>query len=214
MKLFISLIISGVIAFSAYPTLVHAEKEIYINLWKRNLQLLDDGKIIKSYRIGVGTRHTPSPVGFFKIIDKRRNWFDGFGPRWMELNVGWGSFGIHGTDKPHSIGGFVSEGCIRMYDKQVEELYDLVSIGTKVTIDGPLTGHPDITYRVLVKGSRGALVQMVQNRLQAAGYYTGECNGRFDRLTEIAVKLYQKDHGLPVTAQIHYQDMLHMGIEE
>ncbi|MFD0717302.1 L,D-transpeptidase family protein [Paenibacillus sp. GCM10027626] len=214
MKWLISVILGGMIAISASPTFAHADKEIYINLWKRTLELQEDGKVIKTYRIGVGTRDTPSPMGVFKIVDKRRNWFDGFGPRWMELNVGWGTFGIHGTNKPYSIGGFVSEGCIRMYDKQVEELYDLVDIGTKVTIDGPLTGHPGVTYRILVKGSRGALVQIVQNRLQAAGYYNGECNGQFDRLTEIAVTQYQKDHGLKVTAQIHYEDLIHLGIEE
>lgn len=199
---------------NANPMYAYADKEIHINLWKRTLLLLDNGNVIKSYRIGVGTRDTPSPMGIFKIVDKRRNWFDGFGPRWMELSVGWGTFGIHGTNKPYSIGGFVSEGCIRMYDKQVEELYDLVNIGTKVTIDGPLTGHPDISYRIMVKGSRGALVKIVQHRLQAAGYYQGECNGLFNRLTEIALAEYQKDHGLRVTAQIHYEDMLHMGIEE
>lgn len=214
MKWLISIIVGGMIAISASPALAHADREIYINLWKRTLELHEDGKVIKTYRIGVGTKDTPSPVGVFKIVDKRRNWFDGFGPRWMELSVGWGTFGIHGTDKPYSIGGFVSEGCIRMYDKQVEELYDLVKVGTKVTIDGPITGHPNVAYRILVKGSRSALVQIVQNRLQAAGYYKGECNGQFDRLTEIAVTQYQKDHGLKVTAQIDYEDLLHLGIEE
>ncbi|USG67833.1 L,D-transpeptidase family protein [Brevibacillus ruminantium] len=184
MKWLFSLIVVGMIAITASQAPAHADKEIYINLWKRTLELKENGKVIKTYRIGVGTRDTPSPVGVFEIVDKRKNWFDGFGPRWMQLNVGWGTFGIHGTDKPYSIGGFVSEGCIRMFDNQVEELYDLVSVGTKVTIDGPLTGHPDITYRILVKGSRSALVQIVQNRLQAAGYYMGECNGQFDRLTK------------------------------
>jgi hypothetical protein len=132
----------------------------------------------------------------------------------MQLSVPWGTFGIHGTNKPYSIGGYVSEGCIRMYDKQVEELYELVHIGTKVTIDGPLTGHPDVTYRVLVTGSRGALVKIVQHYLAGAGLYKGECNGIFDKLTEQAVVLYQKQQKLPVTAQIHYEDLLRMGIIE
>jgi len=212
-KWVLSLLI-GVILLGVCSSEVYAEKEIKINLWERNLQLVDDGKVLKTYPIGPGTRHTPSPVGIFKIIDKRKNWYDGFGSRWMHLDVPWGSFGIHGTDKPHSIGGYVSEGCIRMFDNQVEELYDQVKIGTKVTIDGPLTGHPDVTYRILVKGSRGALVRMVQYHLQAAGYYKGECNGVFDDLTEKAVAAYQKDEGMPVTAQIHYSDLLHMEIVE
>lgn len=213
MKWFFLLLISGIV-ISSVPTPAFAEQEIVINLWKRTLELREDGKVIKHYRIGVGTRDTPSPMGVFTVIDKARNWGNGFGTRWMQLSVPWGSFGIHGTDKPFSIGGYVSEGCIRMHNREVEELYELVSMGTKVTIDGPLTGHRDITYRIMVNGSRGALVQIVQNRLRAAGYYSGECNGRFDRATEIALSRYQKDHGLRVTAQIHYVDLLHMGIIE
>lgn len=193
---------------------VYAEKEIFINLFHRTLQLREDGKVIKTYRIGSGTRETPSPVGIFKIIHKAKDWDYGFGTRWMHLSVPWGSFGIHGTDHPGSIGGYVSEGCIRMHNKEVEELYELVGIGTKVTIDGPLTGHKDVTYRVLVQGSAEALVLIVQNRLKAAGYYKGVCNGRFDARTELAVKKYQKDHGLRVTAQIHYEDLVHLGIIE
>jgi hypothetical protein len=208
------LVIFLCIAIVFFPIPAYAEKEIYINLWHRTLQLQENGKVLKTYRIGVGTRDTPSPMGVFKIIDKAENWYDGFGPRWMQLSVPWGAFGIHGTDEPHSIGGYVSEGCIRMYDHQVIELYKLVPMGTKVTIDGPLTGHPDVPYRLLVNGSRGALVKMVQHYLQGAGYYKGTCNGIFNRSTEIAVTRYQKDHHLPVTAQIDYDDFIYMGIFE
>jgi len=132
----------------------------------------------------------------------------------MEINVPWGTYGIHGTNKPGLIGRYVSHGCIRMKNKDIEEIYRQVSVGTPVIIDGPLTGHKDITYRVLVLGSRGTLVQIVQNRLQAGGYYKGRAHGKFDRLTEIAVYLYQKEHGLPKTGQIHKEDLLHMGIIE
>ncbi|WCK55061.1 L,D-transpeptidase family protein [Aneurinibacillus sp. Ricciae_BoGa-3] len=228
MRLLICLFLVGVLfCVCSQPAL--AKNEIYINLWDRTLKVQDKGKVIKTYRInpdaqniraikqyriGPGTKDTPTPVGIFTIVVKKKNWYNGFGSRWMQLSVPWGTFGIHGTNKPYSIGGYVSEGCIRMYDQQVEELYELVDIGTKVTIDGPLTGHPDVTYRVLVCGSRGALVKLVQHHLQAAGFYKGECNGIFDQLTEKAVVLYQKQQKLPVTAQIHYEDLLRMGIIE
>lgn len=39
---------------------------------------------------------------------------------------------IHGTNNPGSIGGFVSWGCIRMHNKDILELYDRVSVGTRV----------------------------------------------------------------------------------
>ncbi|MBP1930123.1 L,D-transpeptidase family protein [Ammoniphilus resinae] len=196
------------------PKYSYAEKEIMINLWHRTLQLVDDGTVIKTYPVGPGAKDTPTPIGQFTVIEKSKNWGKGFGTRWIEINVPWGTYGIHGTNKPGLVGNYVSHGCIRMKNKHIEELYGLVNVGTKVTIDGPLTGHKDLTYRILVLGSKGSLVQIVQNRLQAAGYYKGICHGKFDRLTEIAVSLYQKDHRLPITGQIFYSDLLHMGIME
>jgi lipoprotein-anchoring transpeptidase ErfK/SrfK len=45
-----------------------------------------------------------------------------------------GEYAIHGTNAPSSIGGFVSYGCIRMYNKDILNLYDRVSVGTKVVV--------------------------------------------------------------------------------
>ena len=54
------------------------------------------------------------------------------GTRWIDIG---NHYGIHGTIDPTSIGGEVSEGCIRMHNKEVEELYDLVvQGGSKVTV--------------------------------------------------------------------------------
>ncbi len=46
-----------------------------------------------------------------------------------------GAYAIHGTNRPASIGGFVSYGCIRMYNSDIRELYSLVSIGTPVVVE-------------------------------------------------------------------------------
>jgi lipoprotein-anchoring transpeptidase ErfK/SrfK len=43
-------------------------------------------------------------------------------------------YAIHGTNNPRSIGGFVSHGCIRMYNRDVMDLYKRVSFGTKVVV--------------------------------------------------------------------------------
>ncbi|MBB6218625.1 LysM repeat protein [Anaerosolibacter carboniphilus] len=43
-------------------------------------------------------------------------------------------YGIHGTNNPASIGRAVSNGCIRMYNQDVNYVYSLVPIGTEVTI--------------------------------------------------------------------------------
>jgi lipoprotein-anchoring transpeptidase ErfK/SrfK len=43
-------------------------------------------------------------------------------------------YGIHGTVDPDSLGTQATSGCIRMLDKEVEELYTIVPNGTEVTI--------------------------------------------------------------------------------
>jgi lipoprotein-anchoring transpeptidase ErfK/SrfK len=45
-----------------------------------------------------------------------------------------GQYAIHGTNNPGSIGGYVSHGCIRMYNQDVTDLYDRVSVGTPVIV--------------------------------------------------------------------------------
>jgi lipoprotein-anchoring transpeptidase ErfK/SrfK len=42
---------------------------------------------------------------------------------------------IHGTNNPASVGGFVSSGCIRMYNQDIRALYQMVSVGTPVVIE-------------------------------------------------------------------------------
>jgi lipoprotein-anchoring transpeptidase ErfK/SrfK len=51
----------------------------------------------------------------------------------MTLSGG-GEYAIHGTNAPGTIGGFVSHGCIRMYNEDIMELYNRVSIGTRVVV--------------------------------------------------------------------------------
>lgn len=43
-------------------------------------------------------------------------------------------YAIHGTNKPETVGGFVSYGCFRMYNRDVEELYNYVQVGTPVIV--------------------------------------------------------------------------------
>lgn len=50
------------------------------------------------------------------------------------LTLSHGQYAIHGTNKPSSIGGFVSYGCIRMYNHDVMDLYERVSLGTRVVV--------------------------------------------------------------------------------
>ncbi|HEY7248831.1 MAG TPA: L,D-transpeptidase [Xanthobacteraceae bacterium] len=50
------------------------------------------------------------------------------------LTLSAGEYAIHGTNNPSSIGGFVSYGCIRMYNQDVLDLYGRVGFGTPVVV--------------------------------------------------------------------------------
>jgi len=50
------------------------------------------------------------------------------------LTLAGDEYAIHGTNNPGSIGGFVSHGCIRMYNSDIMDLYKRVGFGTKVVV--------------------------------------------------------------------------------
>lgn len=107
---------------------------IRISLVPRRLTLLRDGKLFKSYPVGVGKTTTPTPTGHFAIANKRPHPGGPFGAMWLGLSVN--HYGIHGTNNPASIGGYVSNGCIRMHNRDVLDLASYVNIGTPVIITG------------------------------------------------------------------------------
>jgi lipoprotein-anchoring transpeptidase ErfK/SrfK len=114
------------------------------------LALLIDGDFIKEYPVGLG-KNNETPTGRFKI-DKmliEPDWYPPWGgvvkygeeghligDRWIGLGdqPGVTGYGIHGTSDPDSIGTLCSNGCIRMHNKDVKELYAFVNPGTTVEI--------------------------------------------------------------------------------
>jgi lipoprotein-anchoring transpeptidase ErfK/SrfK len=114
------------------------------------LTLYIGGKWIKQYKICHGGKRTPPAT--YTIVTKTANptWTDPntkqvykntdpkniLGTRWMGFNNDGPteSLGIHGTTLPHTIPGTTSNGCVRMYNKEVEELYGFALIGTQVLI--------------------------------------------------------------------------------
>jgi lipoprotein-anchoring transpeptidase ErfK/SrfK len=50
------------------------------------------------------------------------------------MTLAGGEYAIHGTNVPSSIGGFVSYGCIRMYNADIIDLYQRVGVGTQVVV--------------------------------------------------------------------------------
>lgn len=171
---------------------------IVIKTNERVLEVYSDGQLHKKYRIAVGKSKTPTPIGEWTVVWKDYNWGTGFGTRWMGLNVPWGIYGMHGTNKPWTLGQFASHGCIRMRNKDVEELFEWVPIGTPVRIEGRKVK----VARTLQHQAAGADVVMLQMKLKELGYYTERADGIFGLKTEEAVKAYQLANGLEETGVV------------
>lgn len=173
---------------------------IEIDLVKHKLTVFQDQEVIKEYAVGVGKSRTPSPLGEWKVVHKGVAWGNGFGTRWMGLNVPWGIYGIHGTDKPYSVGSSMSHGCIRMRNRDVEELYPLIPVGTRVKImENGQIFPKNFRGRKLKKNSSGQNVVYLQSRLKEKGIIFDAADGRFGNMTELAVKYYQVWHDLAPT---------------
>lgn len=106
-----------------------------------------DKELIKKYPISVGRKGSETPQGEFKIVSKVKHpiWYrlklqippdspeNLLGTRWLGLDVK--SYGIHGTRNPKSISQAMSHGCVRMFNRDVEELFDWIPLGTTVRIE-------------------------------------------------------------------------------
>ncbi|HWR07375.1 L,D-transpeptidase family protein [Sporomusa sp.] len=171
------------------------ELSIIIRIHDRVLELYDNGKLFKRYRIAVGKRATPTPIGEWNVVYKGWSPEEIMGTRWMGLDIPWGSYGIHGTSAPWSIGSFASHGCIRMRNHDSEELYEWVPVGTPVNIVGP---KPKID-RVLRRGTVGPDVVRLQLRLVELGYHQERAKGTFGKDTEASLRAFQRDNRLPET---------------
>lgn len=120
---------------------------------KFQLYLYDGKSIFKIYKIGIG-RQDRTPSGDFIISTKQKEpiWYNEgraipygskenvLGTRWMalkpigETNTNLRGYGIHGTWEPDTVGTKASNGCIRMKNEDVNELFSILPYRTKVTI--------------------------------------------------------------------------------
>ena len=137
--------------FLIAPGHADSEESIYIkvDLWSNELLVIENNEVIKRYPIAPGTECSPTPIGIFTVTGKSKSWGGGFGTRWLGLSVPWGSYGIHGTNKPKLIGENVSSGCIRMRNEDVEALFELIPEGAIVHIEGPITGMGEGEFKNL-----------------------------------------------------------------
>lgn len=123
------------------------DKRIVINLASRLLTLYQGDVGIRMYPIAPGAPDTPTPEGRRTVVDMEVNpeWIDPDDPkhivpsgpdnpigyRWIGIG---GNYGIHGTNLPQAIGTYASHGCVRMNEKDVEDLFDHIVMGIPVDI--------------------------------------------------------------------------------
>lgn len=179
------------------PVQAAAEKRwILIELDRKRLTLYEGKMQIRRFAIASGAWDTPSPIGTFRVSSRFKTEMSGFGTRFLGLDVPWGTYGIHGTNKPGSIGGSVSHGCIRLRVRDAEELYDLVPNGTLVVIEGGPYGLLGDSLRTLKPGDRNSHVMLVQRRLKQFGFYHGAVDGIYGAGMSRAVLAARKTYGL------------------
>ncbi|MDK2820629.1 MAG: hypothetical protein PWP31_594 [Clostridia bacterium] len=170
--------------------------KVVIDTEKLVLSIMVDGKCFRQYPIAIGKFSSPSPVGEWKIINKAYESGGALGTRWMGLNVPWGNYGIHGTNRPWSIGWAASGGCFRMFNEDVETIYPWLPVGTPVVVKGPYT----IPNNTLKPGRGSPEVVALQAKLREKGFYLfGPTDGDYGLMTELAVKNFQIFNRLKVT---------------
>ncbi len=108
-------------------------------------------EVVRAWEIGIGKIGHDTPVGEFvvgeKLVDP--SWMrvgeqdvpfgdpaNPLGTRWIAWNQGGknSSFGMHGTWEPEGVGDRVSQGCVRMRNPDVEELFELLPSGSTVRV--------------------------------------------------------------------------------
>jgi len=124
-----------------------APRIVLVSLADRRLAVLENGNVLAYFPVAVGAEESPSPTGEFQIVSRVVNpayYHEGVvmaagagnpvGTRWLGLNLK--GYRIHGTNAPRSIGHARSHGCIRLKNRDVEQLFSMLRVGDVVQIRG------------------------------------------------------------------------------
>jgi lipoprotein-anchoring transpeptidase ErfK/SrfK len=120
--------------------------ELVVTLAKRQVAVLDDGKVLRRYTIAIGAPYAPTPTGRFAVTDRLQT-HDPSGPYGcciLALSAvaphaipGWtggNRIAIHSTPDTASIGQPVSHGCMRLTLPEGRWLVDHIPLGTPTVI--------------------------------------------------------------------------------
>lgn len=119
---------------------------IFVDLSDRRLRLEQDNEVVLETEVAIGSPNNPTPTGSYfvtdviQLADPSGPWgpfalgLSAFSDTISEFNGGDGIIGIHGTNRPASIGEPVSLGCVRVPNEIAAQLAELVKLGTPVEI--------------------------------------------------------------------------------
>ncbi len=120
-------------------------RRIVVSIPDRKLAVIEGDRIVRIFETAVGAPKSPSPTGVYRIVNHIADptWYtkgkivppgkcNPLGTRWLGLSRK--GYGIHGTNRPDSIGRNASHGCIRMRNREVEELFKMVAVGDQVEL--------------------------------------------------------------------------------
>ena len=126
---------------------------VIVNTYYNKIYLYQNGKLIWSRSVASGKYSTPTPTGKFSVVNKIVNPYyskgnikggspsNPLGVRWLGIG---GVYGLHGNNNESSIGKKVSNGCIRLHNYDIVDLYNRVSVGDKVVISNKPTNNSTI----------------------------------------------------------------------
>jgi lipoprotein-anchoring transpeptidase ErfK/SrfK len=135
---------TGWVRKSVLSDLYTVDTHLYIHLGKLRATLKKDGKVVFSTHVGLGTSSNPTPRGHFYVRSKLVGYDSPvYGPLAFGTSArsptltdwpGGGFVGVHGTNQPEILPGYVSHGCIRMPNEAILRLSRLMPVGTPITI--------------------------------------------------------------------------------
>src|SRR5690348_1483091 len=122
-------------------------RQVIVSIPDRKLAVVENGQVLRIFAVSVGAKVSNSPTGEFQIVNRVVNpayYHPGtviapgkdnpVGTRWIGLDKK--GYGIHGTNEPWSIGKAASHGCIRLRNRDVEQLFTMLRVGETVEIRG------------------------------------------------------------------------------
>ncbi|MEG3847116.1 L,D-transpeptidase [Microcoleus sp. herbarium19] len=127
------------------------EVRLVLRLRQRRVYVYRQNKVQVSFPVAVGKGGWETPTGNFKITHMIKDpvwehpWTgelvpagpdNPLGSRWIGFwTDGKNVIGFHGTPNPESIGRAASHGCVRMFDKDAQALFEKVAVGTPVIVE-------------------------------------------------------------------------------